>query len=491
MGLERSVFAVERRCTSRLLDNLKSRRSSKVSNKLAARNMPWQGAGVGSRYLPVFTPMKLTWPLVFAVLPGVLAACTPSPPVKPVEKPKPPPIVNQAVAEPTTANANAERCSLQNVQQIGALAKEGGFAVGFGTHGGLAVWSSPEGNRVKPLTTAGASAGSGSSISFPKGVHPVEVVPVARGFAILAKRIETAPGPCVGTCGDKPCPEVKPGEPATTCDAPIGYEYFVQLTDLDGKNPSAGRPFHTGMVDIDKILPGDGRAFGVLTKKEIVWIQKRPDGRMDSERLELTAEEMVIPVLGAGPPAILLLGKDGSLELLDERGKHEVEGKFAASPTKPGAAPAPPKAGSPAPAKPSPTAAAPASGAKMLMRGQWGANGRIEIARRLGDTAQYAVVEKMTLRLANESETQTMGASFSGIVDSQWENGKLRRTSWDKRPVGNDIDVHDVDPAANAARARSVWSGKAFIFAHPTNPPHRAETQSLGIVSATCGTTTP
>lgn len=434
--------------------------------------------------------MKPNRPVYFAVLPCVLAACTPTPPVKPVEQPKPKPaIVNQPLAGATATNTNADRCTLQNAQQIGALAKEGTFALGFGTHGGLAVWSSPEGNRAKPLTPAGASAGSAVSISFPKGVHPVEVVPVARGFAILAKKLEVMSGPCAGSCGDKPCPEAKPGEAAPTCDTPTGYEYYVQLTDIDGKNATAGRPFHTGVVDIEKILPGDGRAFGVLTKKQIVWVQKRPDGRLDSDAIELPESSIAVPVLGVGRPALLLLDKDGSLQLFDERGIHDIEGEFAITPGTPGKTAPTTKAATPGPAKP-PAAAAAASG-KMIVRGQWGAKDRIEVARKLGETTQYAVIEKLALRMANESESQEIGRSFGAIVDAQWENGKLRRTTWDKRSVGNDIDVAQADPMAHTARARFVWSGSTFVMAYPTSPPHRTEMQSLGILSATCGSAKP
>ncbi len=431
--------------------------------------------------------MKPNPPVFFAVLSCVLAACTPTPAVKPVEQPKPKPaIVNQPLAWAAATNTNADRCTLQNAQQIGALAKEGTFALGFGTHGGLAVWSSPEGNRAKPLTPTGASSGSAVSISFPKGVHPVEVVPVARGFAILAKKIEVMSGPCAGSCGDKPCPEAKAGEAAPTCDTPTGYEYYVQLTDIDGKNPSAGRPFHTGVVDIEKILPGDGRAFGVLTKKQIVWVQKRPDGRLDSEAIELPESYAVIPVLGVGRPAILLLDKDGSLQLFDERGIHDIEGEFATTPGK--TAPTT-KTAPPGPAKPSATAAA--APGKMIVRGQWGAKDRIEVARKTGETTQYAVIEKLALRMANETESQEIGKSFGAIVDAQWENGKLRRTTWDKRPVGNDIDVAEADPMAHAARARFVWSGSTFVMAYPTSPAHRTEMQSLGILAATCGGSKP
>lgn len=447
--------------------------------------------------------------LTITSLACLLSACTNSNTTKPVDpvnstnntqKPTDQNITHKAALEATAATAGAAKCAFQNVQQIGALAKDGQIAIGFGDQGGLAAWTSPDGPRVKPLSSAGVAQGSAAPIQFPKGTQPAAVVAVGRGFAVIAKRIETAALPCEASCGDKPCPvpapaakpdakpDEKPAEGAPqTCEKQVGYEYFTQLTGLDGKNPSAGRPFHTGLVDIETILPGDGRAAGLLTKSELVWLQKRPDGRLDSERIELPNDEMVIPILGAGPPSVLLINNSGSMRLLDERGFHEIEGKFIGMAGKPAAAPPakPAAAGKPAPAAPPPKPA-PKPAQEMTIRSHWGAHGRIEVVRRLGDSTQFAVVEKLVVRMLPDAESQEIRESFAKALDLRLENGRLRRTGWDKQPVGGDIDAHEADPAADVTQMHIAWTGNAFVFAHRSNPPHRTDAPSVGIVAAVC-----
>jgi hypothetical protein len=448
--------------------------------------------------------MKFSRSFAIAALPCVLAGCPgPSVPAvgqkvgQKVETTKATPsVVHVSAPDMTIANVGAEKCTVQTVQQIGALAKGGGFAVGFGQHSGLIAWSSPEGLRLKPLSSAGVASGSAIATPVPKGTKPVEIIAIGRGFAVIAKRIEMTAGPCESACGDKPCPEVKPEEAAPqACEKPTGHEFFVLLTDVDGKNPTAGRPFHTGLVEIETILPGDGRAIGVMTKNEVVWIQKRPDGRLDSERVELPRVEHVIPVRGVGPPAVLLLNNDGSMQLLDERGTHDIEGKFIGmrgkagptAPVKPGAKPNAKAAVKPPPAPPA--VANPA--VEMSFRSFWGAKGRIEIGRRIGDATQYASVEKLVLRNLNDSETSGIRELFTNSVELQIDNGHGRRIGWDKRPIGSDIDVHAADPAADLSRMRYAYSGSVFVFAHPSNPPHQAEAQAVGIVAATCANAKP
>lgn len=457
--------------------------------------------------------MKFPWSLAIVSLPCVVAACS-GPATNPVtaqkEKIETPKATsssgtnlsasgtNVSAPDTTTANVGAEKCTVQNVQQIGALAKGGGIAVGFGRQSGLVAWSSPEGLRLKPLSMAGVVSGSGITTPVPKGTKPVEIVAIGRGFAVIAKRIETTPGPCETT------PEVKPSEAAPeTCEKPTGHEFFVLLTDVDGRNAVAGRPFHTGLVDIETILPGDGRAFGVMTKNEVIWIQKRPDGRLDSERVELPQVASIIPVSGLGPPALLLVNKDGSMQLLDERGTHDIEGKFGGMQSKaapPAPAPAPKKsaaapvgktpAAPPAAPPPAPPAVSKPAG-DMGFRCHWGAKGRLEVGRRVGDNTQYAIIEKLELRMLNDADSQEIRASFTNSVDVQIDKGHLRRIGWDKRPIGSDFDVHEADAAADASRMRHAWSGSAFVFAHPSNPPHQTEAQAVGIVSASCANVKP
>lgn len=461
-------------------------------------------------------PMKFFRPIVIASFPCFVVACSgTTTPVKPVDPPKTKPLAigHVPASSLTTTNSGNATCTLQNGQQIGALAKDGSIALGFGQRGGLVAWASPEGFRVKPLSSQGVASGSALPISFPKGVEPAAVVAVARGFAVIGKRIETTTGPCEGTCADKPCPDAKPGEPAPTCEKPTGHEFFVQLTDVDGKNANAGRPFHTGLVEIENIIPGDGRAFGLLTKNDLIWIQKRPDERLDSERIELPNVDQVVPISGLGPPAVLLVSKDGSMQLLDERGTQDIEGSFvgaqgkppaptppvkpsAAPPVKPSAAPpAKPPATPPAAPSAKPPSTPPAPVAKPMQdlgfSAHWGAKGRIEVSRRVGDKVQYGVIEKLVLRTLNDAESAESRETFSKSVEVRIENGKARRIGWNKQPVGADIDVHEADAAADMAHVHWAWSGSAFVFAHPSSPPHRKEAPAVGIVVATCGTDKP
>jgi hypothetical protein len=183
------------------------------------------------------------------------------------------------------------------------------------------------------------------------------------------------------------------------------------------------------------------------------------------------------------------------MQLLDERGTHDIEGKFigmqakagATPPTKPGATPA----GKPPAGKP-PTGSPPAKpGGAMTFRSHWSDKGRIEIGRRLGDATQYATIEKLVLRMLSDSESQGIRESFANAVELQLDNGRLRRMGWDKRPIGDDFDVHEADPAADTSYMHYVWSGSAFVFAHPSNPPHQAEALAVGIVAATCANEKP
>lgn len=514
------VFAFEpwvfqRRISSQVTNMLE------VSNVLATGYVACDGVLVGPLDFLLFEHfMKPSSLVAIASLSWALVSCTGTTPVTPVDKPVKSSQTSskndghKAPSEPTQAIAGAAKCTLQNVQQIGALAKNGGLAIGFGEHGGLAAWGSPEGFRVKTVSSAGLATGSSTPITFPKGSQPVEIAAVTRGYAIIAKRIETTTGPCESACGDKPCPEAKPGEaPAQTCEKPTGHEFFIQLTDMDGKNASAGRPFHTGLVDIEKTLLGDGRAFGVLTKNEVVFIAKRPDNLLDAERVEFPSGQTVLPVYGFGPPAVLLVDQAGGMQLLDERGVNEIQGKFIGMPVKaaPAAAPTPapaPKPGATAKGKPPaappstagkpPAAPVPAPappvvkpGAEVIFRVQWGPKGRLDVGRRIGETTQYAVIEKLVLRILNDSESQEIRDSFAKAVDVHMEGGKLRRTGWDKRSLGEDIDVHQADPAANVERTRAVWTGSVFVFAHPSTPAQHPEAPSFGILTATCGSAKP
>lgn len=498
--LGHDVFGVERHGTLATESAIVNRRQRWFRLYLQPGSSRGTLRRLAAFFRALLNDMKFPWSVAIASIPCVLAACTGPTLVKNVETPKPtmpteptkptPSVVHLPAGDATTSNAGAPQCSLQTVQQIGAFAKGGGIAVGFGEHSGLVAWSSPEGLRIKPLTSAGVATGSAIPTPVPKGTKPIEIIATGRGFAVIAKRIETTTGPCEAACGDKPCPEVKPDESAPqTCEKPTGHEFFVLLTDQDGKNPTAGRPFHTGLVDIETILPGDGRAIGVMTKNEIVWIQRRPDGRLDSERIELPSAEAIVPVRGLGPPAVLLVDKDGSMQLLDERGVHDIEGKFmgmqpkaAAILPKRGATPAGKPPAAPPPAKPA---------SDTSFRSHWGANGRLEVARRLGNVTQYATIEKLVLRMLNDSESSGVRELFANSIDVQVDNGHLRRIGWDKQPIGSDIDVHQADPAADISRMRYAWSGSAFVFAHPSNPPHQVEAQAVGIVAANCASVKP
>ena len=504
--------------------------------------------------------MKSSTLLAFATVPCLVVACS-----GPAAQNADPKVSPQAVAahvtmaDVTTANAGAARCSLQEAK-VGALAKDGGVAVGFGERGGLVAWTSPHGMRVKPLTPAGVPNGSAVPISFPKGSVPIAVAAIGRGFAVIGKRIEPASEPCAGACGDKPCSEVQPsdakpaetkpadakpeavkpgdakhanakssaakpgnskpadaksavakpvdakpgtakpsdtrpaeskpaeakpvdvkpgeGKPAQACTNPLPHEFFVQLADIDGGHATAGRPFHTGHADIETILSGDGNAIGLITKTDVVWIRKRPDGRLDTTRVELPRAAFVVPIRGLGPPGILLVNDDGSMRLLDERGVHEINGKFVGAASKPGATP--PKPGASPSVRPS-----------ILVRpsGQWGPAGRIEVARRVGDLTQYAFVEKLELRVLGDAESQQIRESFTNRVEPIMENGRLQRIGWDKRPVGGDINPREIDIAADLSRSHFAWSGSVFVFAHPSSPAHRAEALAAGIVVANCAGT--
>ncbi|MBK9267042.1 MAG: hypothetical protein IPM54_45605 [Polyangiaceae bacterium] len=478
-----------------------------------------------------------------ATFPSLVVACSGPAPVKNVDPKVSPPAVeaHMSAADATMASAGAARCSLQDAQ-VGALAKDGGVAVGFGQRGGLVAWTSPQGMRVKPLTSAGAPDGSAVPISFPKGAVPVAVAAIGRGFAVIAKRVEMETGPCeeekpgetkptdakptetkpadakpgsvkpgdpkpagakpgnvkpgdTKPADSKPADakpgEVKPGDvkpgaakpaesqpanaPAPTCKPP-GHEFFVQFTDLDGGHATAGRPFHTGLVDIETIIAGDGHAIGLITKNDVVWVRKRGDGRLDTHRIDLPRAAHVIPVRGFGPPAILLVDNDLSLQLLDERGVQDIQGKFAGAASNPA-----PKPGLKPSANPSPKPSA-----HVRLYGHWGPNGRIEVVRRAGDLAQYAIIEKLEMRVLGDSDSQQIRESFTSVIEPIMENGRLQRIGWDKRPVGGDIDPREIDRAADLSRNHFAWTGSVFVFAHPTSPAHRAEAYAAGIVIANC-----
>jgi hypothetical protein len=541
-------------------------------------------------FCPIIDPMKFLRPqtLAIASLPCLVLACTNTTTKPPVDTPKETAkkgAIHKAVPAASMTNAGAAKCSLQNVQQIGPLAKDGGIAVGFGQEGGLAAWTSPDGPRVKRLSALGLAQGASVPIQFPKGATPAAIIPVSRGFVIIAKRIEKTAAPCpaeVKPAETKPAEvkpadakpndtkpanakpanakpadakpsdtkpanakpanakpadakpantkpaevkpadakpantkpadakpadakpaEVKPAEAkpaeekpaeatpaegiAETCEKPTGYQFFTQLTDLDGKSPSAGRPFQTDLVDIETVLPGDGRAIGLLTKNEVIWVQKRPDGRLDSDRVPMPAADYVVPVMGGGPPAVLLIDKDGSMQLLDERGNHDVEGQFGGNQGKTAKPPAKPAAAAKTPAGAPP--AKPAGEVKY--RSHWAANGQIEVARLVGDKTQIALIDKLGLRMLGDAESQDIRDSFLTSFDVYLENGRLRRTSWDKQPVGTDIDVHEVDGAADITQMHFAWTGSAFVFAHRSSPPHRPEAPAVGIVAAICGSAKP
>ncbi len=417
-----------------------------------------------------------------SVRPGLLAALVlslvgcPAPVVNtaPPKKPEPAKVVitHVAPAEATAANAAASRCSLQS-EQVGALAKDGSFAIGFGQQGGLVAWSGPEGVRAKPLTSAGKTGGPGVSIAFPRGSDPAEIAPLGQGFVILAKRTEYVDGMCPGKCTDatcagwpagKPQPHVCKSKCEQPCKRPSAINYFVQYTDLEGHNATAGMPFRTGPEGIVAAIAGDGKSMAFITGKDIIWIRTRPDGKIESERIEMPAAKFVLPVRGNGPPTLLLAEENGSLEVVEERKTREVTGSLVDK-----------KSGRLVDAR---------------LQSRWGADNHIHVARQAWmvslDSIQYAHIENYELRYAGEPQGKGFREPFAEYVEPHLVDGRFRRSSWLQKAVGEDIDLQNADAAADVSNARFAWSGSVFVFVYLTRPAHREAVRAVGIVAADC-----
>src|SRR5579883_1365757 len=113
--------------------------------------------------------------------------------------------------DPTMRTAGAPTCRVDPPQTLGVLAAEDTwFQATFGERGGLAVWNSRDGARVRSLSREGAPAGPARSLDLPPGAMPIDAVADAGGFDVVSRRL-------IGASGE-----------------PRAMQAFVQTTSLDG-----------------------------------------------------------------------------------------------------------------------------------------------------------------------------------------------------------------------------------------------------------------
>jgi hypothetical protein len=359
-----------------------------------------------------------------------------------------------APAEATARNAGAEHCDLHAPVDIAVIEQSDDFAIGFGERGGLIAWSTSEGTRVRPLSTTGAATGAGIVIDWPRTAKPVEVVPFARGFLVVGKRVEYRMSACESQCTDATCAGWPAGTPQPhvcsypclkPCQVPNSQQFVMQYVDLTGKSFAEPTMSASNFVDLEAVIQGDGRSIGLVTGDEMLWIRTNDRDAIVLNSRSLPRIRYALPVRGKGSPTLLGLDEDGSAQMIDEYGVHAVKGSLIDG-----------RSGRIIDAR---------------LQARWDSNGRLHVARQAWmislDSIHYAVIDNFEVRSVLELGERGFREPFAEYVEPHLEDGRFRRSSWLQRVVGDDIDLRRKDPKANANHARFAWTGKSFLFAYP------------------------
>jgi hypothetical protein len=331
------------------------------------------------------------------------------------------------------------------------------FALGFGERGGLAVWENGARIQARGMTADAAPRGRVVDLPLPPGAEPRQVVPVPGGFAVIALRPSYHSFGCTGTYTTGDC-DAGPGVPIPeacerlsheTCRELDGYDVFAQPSDPEGRALGEARSFRMGPSRIVAVLPGRGRTLGFATGDELVTLHVRPGGPVEEVRVELPRAKFMLPVRGTGPPSILLFDEYGAPRLVDAGGVHSLGGSVSDART--------------------------GFIRDARLQARWGPDGRIHVARQAWlisvATIWYGVVEDGALQADGEPVPE-FRAPFGDYVVTRPVGQRFRRGTWLQKTVGEDIDLHAVDPHADGERARVSWNGKAFVFGYTVERPN-------------------
>jgi hypothetical protein len=359
---------------------------------------------------------------------------------------------NREPPEPTVRSAGASKCGFGETEHIGDLAGAGAtFGVTFGTGGGLVAWASPEGPRVRALSTGGAPRGSVRALGSNDELEPFEALPLPNGFAVLERRMAYT-----AAC------------PPSRC-APTGMRVQFMLTDLDGRAEKSSPETFFALAPPAELTSGSGGSFAFATDHgQVVFVRAAAEDV--APRMRTVAEVAggyLLVVRGAGPPAFLLATDGGRLSLIDAAGIRHVEsgglgGSYATDVCR--------------------------------LQARWGEDRRIHLAW-LSPPSSLTQVAYGVLLTGSHPELQRMGdvsdvdfdgwrPPFDGFVAADPEpDGLVHRYDVLHREVGEPMALRAVDPAAVAESVHVGWTGKAFVIVYAVADGARME---LRAVVATC-----
>jgi hypothetical protein len=356
------------------------------------------------------------------------AARPPAAPAPQTENAEPP--------EPTLRSAGADTCRVGSSVSIGELADANAtFGVTFGTAGGLVVWASAQGPRTRPLSVDGMPNGPERALDTDEEASPFEPLPYGAGFAMVEWRLIHR-----SDCRTSLCP-------------PHGMWASAVLTDLDGRPQATSTRRFLGLAPLAGVTSASDGSFAFATSEgQVVLVGTPKELREPSLRIvaELATAGYLLPVRGAGAPALLVAGDSGDLFLADAGGGRHVAGE---------------------PVGPNGTLLT------VHPQARWGRDGWIHLAWQLSPESPtllgYGVIvpgpTPTFRRVGGPGDVDREGwrEPFDSYVVADPEaSGRVVRYDALHRRVGQPVDLSAIDPEVRPERMHVGWNGTSFVVVY-------------------------
>lgn len=381
-----------------------------------------------------------------------------------------------AVDEATLATAGALRCRLEAMAPVGPAGSRAAFAVAFGQSGGLVAWQAPEGVLVRRLTRTGRPDGAPSSLPLATGSEPDHVLPFEQGFVVVASRpllgVESFLGDCVDpTCSGWPAGEPQPHVCRVPCgrqrERGVGRETSLVVVDGGARIRGAATELDLDRHPVAALTPAWGSRFGLLTDDgRWVELEAGPRGATVVAARMAAPLSHLLPVRGAGPPALVSIDETGAIRVTDSR----ADTPIGASPLR--------------------AAAAHLEDARLQAR--WGEDRRIHLAWLEVDHVEQVRIAGTRLEPEPPSPLDAVAPPFGRFLFwRSYRDGTFRRELWPTGAAwGESVELGSADPDLTA-RARYVaaprrpplveWTGARLVALYLAGEGDRAELRVIPV----------
>lgn len=234
-----------------------------------------------------------------------------------------------AADEATLATAGALRCRLAAATPVGPAEPRAAYAVAFGRDGGIVTWRARDGVLARRLTREGRPDGSLSRLPLAAGAEPDQVLPLDRSFVVVSSWSVLGAESFVDRCVDPTCSGWPAGEPQPhVCRVPctrerqreVGRRTSLVVLGDDARIRGAALELDLDARPIAAFIPAWGSRFALLAE-DGRWLEGEASPSGTTLVLERRAEPLsyLLPVRGAGPPALISIDESGALRVTDSR----------------------------------------------------------------------------------------------------------------------------------------------------------------------------